>query len=119
MTGTLTLGIGTQTNNTPATVTTMRADANGLFLTTFLSATNSDFAGSPSKVTSFSIDNAYTLFFVNNSGFNLVLPTLAFPSPSLLSGSFDWGLPFFFGRKVYVGIDGTSSMLGAGPHWAY
>jgi hypothetical protein len=35
------------------------------------------------------------------------------------SGAFDWGLPFYFGRNVFVGMVNRSSKLGAGPYFAY
>ena len=35
------------------------------------------------------------------------------------NNSFDWGLPFFFGRRVFVAIEGRSTPAGAGPYWAY
>jgi hypothetical protein len=44
-----------------------------------------------------------------------VFPTLGGP----LSGMFDFGLPFFYGKNVYVAIDGRATPGGNGPYWAY
>jgi hypothetical protein len=33
--------------------------------------------------------------------------------------AFDWGMPFFFGRTVFVAIEGQSTLHGPGPYWAY
>jgi Protein of unknown function (DUF3443)/Bacterial Ig-like domain (group 2) len=75
-----------------------------------LSATTEGYTGSPSGTVLFNIGNASTLFSSSNN----VFIELGGPDTS-----FDWGLPFFLGRSVYVGIDGQTSSLGTGPYWAY
>ncbi len=60
---------------------------------------------------SFQIGN----FFSLNSSGNSVFTEIG----GSFRGGFDWGLPFFFGRYVFVGFEGTSSGLGRGPYWAY
>ncbi|WP_295763735.1 DUF3443 domain-containing protein [Undibacterium sp.] len=40
-------------------------------------------------------------------------------SGSFNSNSFDWGLPFFFGRRVFVAIKDANTAYGKGPYWAY
>jgi len=79
-----------------------------------LNATTEGYNGSPSSSVSFQIGDASNLF--SNTS-NSVFAELGGPAPS--GSGFDWGLPFFFGRIVYVGIEGTSSSLGSGPYWAY
>jgi hypothetical protein len=115
--------------------------SNGLFFNTTPAGgiptcpTNSDFycgTGSPlsavmmgytanatpsNPTVSFSIGNADSLFqSPTNTAFNNV------GGPSSLG--FDWGLPFFFGRTVYVGLNGTTATIngsatGGGPYWAF
>ena len=77
-----------------------------------LSATNKGASGSPSGVVSFQIGNFDTLISSpSNNVFNDI--------GGAEQGMFDWGLPFFFNRNVYVGLEGTRSSLGTGPYWAY
>lgn len=76
-----------------------------------LSATNTGASGSPSGVVPFQIGN----FNILVSSPNYVFDDVGGSAP----GIFDWGLPFHFGRNVYVGIEGKGSSLGIGPYVAY
>jgi hypothetical protein len=48
---------------------------------------------------------------------DFVYPGLAGTNPT--ADSFDWGLPFFFGRRVAVAIYGATTSAGTGPYIAY
>jgi hypothetical protein len=63
----------------------------------------------------FSVDNAETLG-TNNPTF-VVLPTLAGTNP--LPGSFDFGLAFFYGRRVATALESQTTSIGTGPYVAY
>jgi hypothetical protein len=154
VTGSLTFGIGTQSNNAIGSAQIFRPDSSGNLKTSFnnqtyagfidsgsngyffldsaatgltdcpssqkgfycpaspmsLSAINSGVASS--NTVNFTIGNASQLFAAN-SGF--AFPTLGGPDPA----TFDWGLPFFFGRNIYVAIEGRQTPAGEGPFWAY
>jgi Protein of unknown function (DUF3443) len=80
----------------PTTLTALSATQRGLSGTTTVVAFN---AGNVDQVNStFSV-------FAEATGAN--------------PGGFDWGLPFFFGRTVFVAIAGQSTPGGTGPYWAY
>ncbi|MHB1605741.1 MAG: DUF3443 family protein [Leptospirales bacterium] len=146
--GTLIIGIGTRSNNHPSGVQTYPASSSSFsFKTTFqnftynqssidsgsdayyftdtsipfcsnhpstycpsaplfLTAKVSGSSGSPSATIDFSI--ATPSFFQS-----------AYGNIGRQGNGFDWGLPFFFGREVFVGINGKSSSLGTGPYWAF
>ena len=63
---------------------------------------------------SFSVSNALTSF---SSGTLAAIPTLAGNVQD--ARTFDWGLPFFYGRRVFIGIEGQPSPLGTGPFFAF
>lgn len=85
------------------------------------SATNSGATGSSgSSTVSFSLANAITLFS-NNTGLDNAFDDLGGPGAT---NTFDWGLPFFYGRVVYNAIEqkavtNTSGTSFTGPFVAY
>lgn len=81
-----------------------------------LIATNSGASGTPSGAVNFQIGNFNTLTATSNHVFSDIGGPLF---GSLTNGTFDWGLPFFLGRTVAVGIAGKNSNLGTGPYWSY
>lgn len=155
--GSLTIGIGTRTNNTvhPSAVlsadeymnfgTTFNgksypasfidsgssaffftppsglpdcSDGSGFFCPTTLqgySATQVAATGGASHSVTFSIANADNLSG-SNDAFDDIGADL---SQTAITDAFDWGLPFFYGRSVAVGMSGESSSLGSGAYWAY
>jgi len=152
--GSLTFGIGTQSNNALSGVQVYTTDTNGDFSVTFngvnyagsfvdsgsnglffrnaaalgipLCSDNPSFycplstfntsaiatgASGASNTIVLSIANADQLFASGNRAFN----DLGGPA----AAGFDLGLPFFYGRPVYVAIQGQSTTAGAGPYWAF
>jgi hypothetical protein len=74
-------------------------------------ATNTGASGSASGQIPFQIGNFLNLIGSSSN----VFINIGGDAP----GGFDWGLPFYLGRNVYVGIEGKMSSLGSGPFWAY
>ena len=161
--GTLTFGIGTQSDNALGSATIQTTDGYGNFTTTYKSvAYSSSFIDSGSnanyfldaKTTGLAACPQSTGFYcpttlqnltATNTGANgkavtvnfrvtnadqLPAPNWAFDdiagsSSSGFAGSglpslyFDWGLPFFFGRTVFVALEGHTAASTSGPFWAY
>jgi hypothetical protein len=73
-------------------------------------ATISGSGGATNNVT-FSIGNATSLFASGNNAFNNLAGSAA--------NYFDWGLPFFFGRRVFTAIEAQVTPAGNGPYYAF
>ena len=148
LSGSLIFGIGTQANNQLGAATVYATNSQGNFTTryngvdytsSFLdSGSNGIFFTDPAipKCSDFYCPPApLTLSAVNTSATG-VSGTVTFRIESIqsisanvaaahvggdigLAGIFDWGLPFFFGRTVFVAIEGAPTPKGLGPYWAY
>jgi hypothetical protein len=80
-----------------------------------LSATNISPISNVNILTDFTIANLNTLL---SGGAIAAIPGVGGPNPVPNSG-FDWGLPFFYGRSVYVAFENQTTSAGAGPFFAY
>lgn len=75
-----------------------------------LPATIRSYSGAASAF-SFDIASATTLFGSGNDA----LPNLA----GQVSDFFAWGLPFFYGRRVFTALEGRPTPAGNGPYYAF
>jgi hypothetical protein len=164
MSGTLTFGVDTETNNVSGAQTVLNVDdfanlsmtlngttplatsfidsgSNGIYFNTSSLATCTqsdidgfycppntvafsltiqglDSAGNPitgqSTGVSFSVGDAQSMLANSDS----VLPLLAGTFPGSQT-TFDYGLPFFYGRRVAVVLDGATTTVGTGPYVAF
>ena len=72
-------------------------------------------ANGTSVAVDFGVANADALL-LDNPGFS-AYDKLA--SPTVSSYTFNWGLPFFYGRNVFVAIEGAQTPGGPGPYVAF
>jgi hypothetical protein len=75
---------------------------------------------SVSTTVTFTVADAETLE-ANNPSF-AAFATLAgtFPTTNApAGGTFDWGLPFYYGRTVYTAIENATTAVGTGPYVAF
>ena len=148
LSGTLTFGIATQGNNALGTATVYTTDPSGQLRTTYNGTQLTGFFDSGSNGNFFhdsSIPVCSSKFYCptttlqlqgNVAGLNGAATTIGFTVESIstiaanvsaapvggdafTSGTFDWGLPFFFGRTVYEAFVGASTPAGAGPYVAF
>jgi hypothetical protein len=95
-------------------------DFGGFYCTTStaplsFSATNQGFSNGATVPLSFSIWSADTLLTNPNNAAVNGLGGAWGPAPL----GWDWGLPFFFGRNVFVAMQGKTTPGGTGPYVAY
>ncbi|SPB16555.1 lipoprotein [Caballeronia novacaledonica] len=149
VTGTMTFGIGSQSNNLLGSATVLTSSSTSGYVTTdfgggqygssfidsgsngvffpsttlarcgvwycpstpqTIAATIRSSSGAQSPV-SFTIAQSTTLFGTGNFAFDNLAGSA--------SGYFDWGLPFFYGRRVFTALAGRATPAGPGPYYAF
>ncbi|MFS2004160.1 DUF3443 family protein [Duganella sp. CT11-25] len=101
------------------TDSTIRACSGGDFYcpasTLALTATNTASDGSATGTVNFNLVNMVSLASTITAA--QVGGTVGSTTSS--SNYFDWGLPFFYGRRVFVVMEGNTVAGKSGPYWAY
>lgn len=72
-------------------------------------------SGASSSTVNFSVISAQYLTSTSYAA----IPGIAAPASGVLASQFDWGLPFFYGRSVFIGFTGRSNPLGNGPMYIF
>jgi Protein of unknown function (DUF3443) len=67
----------------------------------------------------FNVGNAQTMLSTTPTSTFNVLPQLAGTLPAGNAGSFDYGLAFFYGKRVAVAVEGNKTSVGTGPYIAF
>lgn len=148
LSGSLTFGIGTSANNGLASAQVFTANANGNFSTVYQGRTLAAFVDSGSNGIFFhdrTIRSCSDGFYCPTSTLSLTATasgstqgsqsiSFTVENASRLSTAvvaahlggdigtsayFDWGLPFFFGRTVFLALRDASTPAGTGPYWAF
>jgi hypothetical protein len=77
-------------------------------------------ANGASQAVPFAVDNADVMLALNASVFATVSSSNIVANGSAGGpSSFDWGLPFYFGRTVFSALEGRSTPVGPGPYIAF
>jgi hypothetical protein len=147
LTGSLVFGIGTQANNQVTSQTVFNTDSQGNIRTTYKGSSMSGFLDSGSNAlfftdaaipqcsgfycppaplplsatmtsaTGVSQNVNFTIESITSIASNATVANVG--ADAGLGHTFDWGLPFFFGRSVYVAMAGAITPKGVGPYWAW
>ena len=145
--GSIVFGVDTQANNSSAGATLLQLNSSGYFTATlngvtmpasfldsgsngiffdtglnrcngfYCPASATTFTGTLKGTNNVSKDVSFDIKTAQFATNYHVFPLLAGPLGK--SNAFDGGLPFFFGRKVFVGIEGAASNLGAGAYYGF
>lgn len=149
VTGTMTFGIGSQANNVLGSATVLKSSASSGYVSTSFDGSTyaSSFIDSGSNglffpsttlakcgvwycpssaqtlnatINSSSGKSAAVSFSVGTSTTLMASPNYAFDNlAGVTNGAFDWGLPFFYGRRIFTALAGRPTPAGTGPYYAF
>ncbi|WP_061134626.1 DUF3443 domain-containing protein [Caballeronia fortuita] len=151
VTGTMTFGIGSQSNNVLGSATVLKSSSLSGYVTTdfggnqygssfidsgsngvFFPSTTLDKCGvwycpSTPQTISATIRSSSGAQTQSAVSFTVAQSTALFGSGHFAfdnlagsaSGYFDWGLPFFYGRRIFTALAGRATPAGPGPYYAF